>query len=105
MLDPQLKLKWVEALESGKYKQCKDRLHYEGKYCCLGVLAEVGKTPKEVLWGIHGVLGPNAIQVWITYYQERWNLDSDTAFKLAFMNDAGNSFNKIAAFIRASNQI
>jgi len=33
--------KWVEALRSGKYKQCQRRLRKEGGFCCLGVLDEI----------------------------------------------------------------
>lgn len=38
--------RWVEALESGKYKQGKDSLKIQNKdgsfsYCCLGVLCEL----------------------------------------------------------------
>jgi hypothetical protein len=37
-----LALKWIEALKSGGWKQCKDRLaNREGGFCCLGVAAEV----------------------------------------------------------------
>lgn len=32
---------WVEALRSGKYKQGKQALCKDGKYCCLGVRCEV----------------------------------------------------------------
>jgi len=28
---------WIKALRSGKYRQGKGRLDYEGKFCCLGV--------------------------------------------------------------------
>ncbi len=35
------KLKWVEALESGKYKQGSNSLFSNGKYCCLGVKAQI----------------------------------------------------------------
>jgi hypothetical protein len=32
--------KWVEALESGRYKQTRESLHKIG-YCCLGVWCEI----------------------------------------------------------------
>lgn len=32
---------WVDALRSGKYKQGKERLQYEDKYCCLGCLSDL----------------------------------------------------------------
>ena len=33
--------KWLTALESGKYKQCRGELFDDGSYCCLGVAAKV----------------------------------------------------------------
>jgi len=37
--------KWVEALESGKYRQCRDQLctivNKKLTYCCLGVLSKI----------------------------------------------------------------
>lgn len=36
-----LQMAWVEALESGKYKQGTLWLKADGKYCCLGVLCEL----------------------------------------------------------------
>lgn len=33
---------WVQALESGKYKQCRLNLkNKDGKFCCLGVLCDL----------------------------------------------------------------
>jgi len=32
---------WVEALNSGKYKQSKNHLKTDDGYCCLGVLCDV----------------------------------------------------------------
>lgn len=31
------KKKWIEALRSGEYKQGKQMLYRNGRYCCLGV--------------------------------------------------------------------
>jgi len=45
--DKKIADKWIEALRSWKYRQCKKRLYTpksengEGGYCCLGVLAKV----------------------------------------------------------------
>ena len=46
MLDPiytfdARRLKLLEALRSGEYKQCRDRLYADGGYCCLGVACDV----------------------------------------------------------------
>lgn len=35
--------KWVQALRSGEYKQGKDALRDNDKFCCLGVACEVYK--------------------------------------------------------------
>lgn len=41
MIDANLKEKWLEALESGKYPKGKHHLNRKGHFCCLGVLCEV----------------------------------------------------------------
>jgi hypothetical protein len=33
--------KWAEALRSGKYEQCRNKMTHGGRYCCLGVAHEV----------------------------------------------------------------
>ncbi len=35
--------KWIKALRSGKYKQCKSVLRNGDSYCCLGVLCDISK--------------------------------------------------------------
>lgn len=37
----ELKAKWVEALRSGKYQQCRGGLHDGTGFCCLGVIADL----------------------------------------------------------------
>ena len=36
-LDPAFKAKWIAALLSGQYKQCRGQLKSAGRHCCLGV--------------------------------------------------------------------
>jgi hypothetical protein len=47
-MDPEVKVKWLEALRSGKYKQCTGLLKDQNpenekdiSFCCLGVLADL----------------------------------------------------------------
>jgi len=40
-MTPENKATWLEALRSGKYEQCTNVLHAEGRFCCLGVAIEV----------------------------------------------------------------
>jgi hypothetical protein len=49
-MDKQLKAKWVEALRSGKYDQCRNELtDGMGGFCCIGVAYEVsGKSAHEL---------------------------------------------------------
>lgn len=100
-MDAEVKAKWLKALRSGEYAQCKSRLYFDGNYCCIGVLAAVqgvdfktderfeeeddictGTLPIELMAG----LGP---------------LDSN---ELADMNDGGGlrkakTFSEIADYI------
>jgi hypothetical protein len=39
----ELKVKWLEALRSGKYEQARGELRGGDKFCCLGVLCDVVK--------------------------------------------------------------
>ena len=47
--------KWLKALRSGKYKQGKDTLENEGKFCCLGVLQKVADGKTELGWALPSI--------------------------------------------------
>jgi hypothetical protein len=40
-MNPQIKLRWVDALRSGEYVQGRAGLRNDSGYCCLGVLCEL----------------------------------------------------------------
>lgn len=45
-MDKAIAMNWINALRSGKYKQCRERLRHKDEYgelsyCCLGVLCEL----------------------------------------------------------------
>jgi hypothetical protein len=89
MMSPELKAKWVEALRSGKFKQCRGGLVEGGfsapdAYCCLGVL-----------WAIEGK--PDSLTI-------LWNTTvGDSKQTLINMNDKeGKSFVEIADWIDAN---
>lgn len=48
-MDADVKTKWIEALRSGKYQQCRLSLHdtLNDQYCCLGVLCDITNIPHE----------------------------------------------------------
>jgi hypothetical protein len=90
-MDAQLKAKWVEALRSGEYEQCRDELTDGFGFCCIGVGYQVlGEDCEEILEESDptemaaGALG----------------LSGDVERKLVRMNDdEKRSFAKIADYI------
>ena len=109
-MDPALKAKWVEALRSGEYQQCRTNLRHGDSYCCLGVLAEVSDlgsfvedNHKPGIFSFaypgedrtHGVL-PDAARlvIGLSYFHHE---------KCWKMNDSeGRSFAEIADYIEAN---
>src|SRR5688572_14460395 len=99
---------WIEALESGKYKQGKYHLHWKGEWCPLGVLADLarkaGVIPAKMrLHGTGGVLigklEPVAEWAGLNTPQGRFRHGKDT-HSLTALNDIGISFPKIAMHIK-----
>ena len=84
--------KWFEGLRSGEYPQGRYSLEQEGAYCCLGVLHVVGgcELPKErqtsqVPESLRKQVGPGFTEL--------------ECERLATMNDRGDTFREIAAYI------
>ena len=69
--------KWVKALRSGKYKQCREKLcSVDGKtgeesYCCLGVLTDLYLKERKRQKKGHGIEG------FFTYTKEDFDYDGD----------------------------
>lgn len=82
---------WLYNLRSGLFKQRKDRLCFEGRYCCLGVLQWQESVPEDDT--LHGHLDYD-------YWNSLRTGMSQTM--LASMNDEGRSFNEIADCIEAN---
>lgn len=93
-----IKAKWVKALRSGRYRQAMGFLELRGSYCCLGVLCRVMKAEKDAYgsfyWGEdegYAVL-PEALR-------KEVKIPPRTQGRLASMNDGGERFKDIAAYI------
>lgn len=57
-MNPKIKEMWIEALESGEYKQGHGQLEKDGQFCCLGVLCDLAiKDGVEVERKIDTVTG------------------------------------------------
>ena len=106
-MDPEFKERWIDALESGEYEQGKGKLCRDGKFCCLGVAADVAEIPFET-----EAMGPNALPTRVYVFgpggrhlsgiPTNWKGISPAAQKRLWrMNDSrGKTFAEIAQWIR-----
>ena len=94
--------RWIEALRSGVYAQTVGVLSHRGKYCCLGVLAEVEDATRDtddagfmVVGTDDGAISNDSLldQEW---FEETTDLSKRTMLDLSFINDNGGTFNDIA---------
>lgn len=89
-------VKWVEALESGKYAQCTDQLYDGIGFCCLGVYADIHGIPFENYGMDDDVPSGNGS----TYSAIKGEIKHDVFDMGVDMNDRGESFTDIADMIR-----
>ena len=97
LTDDQLE-QWAQALESRKYKQGTEHLCHDGRYCCLGVLAELrGDLVDGSFVKVRGGHSdPSILEIaGQTYFLPRPVQDI-----LVAKNDSGDTFPEIAAYIR-----
>ena len=99
-----LKAKWIEALRSGEYEQCKDKLYSGNGYCCLGVLCVVSGAKFEQQDGEfvpyleqENIRNPDGNEFLCSDFAMKVGLSRQT--QLADMNDNGASFSEIADYI------
>jgi hypothetical protein len=92
-IDTEVGIKWVEALRSGKYKQGKHQLVFDGSYCCLGVLCEISGLE----WPGNSALLPQNVQDWagLDSYNGKYVSFGIQRF-LSRDNDSGSTFEEIA---------
>ena len=108
-MKPELKKIWVKALRSGEYKQTKSKLCKDGGFCCLGVAYDVLSDGdwsqdgnRKTMWGIKDEsLDSNQIDYNMPSPKtlREWGLSRRNAGILAELNDAGCTFEEIAARI------
>lgn len=100
--------KWCEALKSGAYVQATGALLDRGAYCCLGVACELfrlstgtGEWIREEFLGECAEL-PLEVQEWLQLDDDlgHFYCDEDRT-SLADLNDAGKTFDDIAAIIES----
>lgn len=98
----ELKTKWIEALESGEYKQGQHVLCNDGAYCCLGVLQHIvdgdverSVTDESLTMPTEKWYASNGIEL-KELESPRWKWEDTT---LSALNDDGMNFEDIANFI------
>jgi hypothetical protein len=102
-MDAQLKVKWVEALRSGKFKQGKDCLKSDFGHCCLGVLCEISgdveweSRPSSMYKAIIG--NSTSISFLPFALARRAAISAEMTDRLVRMNDNGAPFPEIADYI------
>ena len=95
-----IKVKWIEALRSRKYRQGKGCLLWSGGYCCLGVLCHV-VDPKMKFWEPSSGKLPRKIATMCSCKCDPSVVVASSGVRttLSLLNDEGTSFKKIANLI------
>ena len=104
--------KWIDALRSGDYKQCRDQLRINDTFCVVGVLCDLHlkETKNEWLQSIGGEYAynneafieeaPPEVESWIgDEFMERLNSQE---IDIMCCNDSGMSFEDLADLIEAN---
>lgn len=103
-LPKEFRNKWLEALESGNYRQTHSSLIVQGRknsYCCLGVACRLVKIPISKMSHIGMPAGlEDRIQEKLPKAIVNRRRNTQFARKLANLNDAGKTFSEIAKVIR-----
>lgn len=97
--------KFVEALESGLYKQCKSVLKKDDSYCCLGVATQLAVDAgiEMVKWHIEELnIMPESVMDYYAFQTCDGCCISDEGMpSLWWLNDGRNyNFKEIALYIR-----
>lgn len=106
---------WIDALQSGEYKQGTEYLCADGQYCCLGVLCDLyaqnaadnlrivekfkGDSEFRITYYNHdSEVLPDVVQEWAGMSSNAGKYMDDTLFEssLASDNDQGDSFDELA---------
>jgi hypothetical protein len=122
--------RWLEALESGKYKKGKWVLHAvkpnrPDTFCCLGVACKISnlvvpicreeRVEQNIVYGHSNILAPNNVrdELGLSTNDGAFNQTPETRkvfnypeneglSSLALLNDSGATFEQIAQIIRLS---
>lgn len=92
--------RWVAALRSGQYNQCKKRLTNAGRYCCLGVACAISPLDRKT-W-VHECTLPWEVMDWLGIRDSQGEFGEAFGEALTILNDdKGLSFEEIADIIES----
>ncbi len=108
-MNKEIKVKWLEALRSGKYKQGKQRLRSKvtDRFCCLGVLCDISGIGEWVVNRVGNyeysnplVKDDSAASILPAFVIDSSGISQEHRCNLMTMNDEGNkTFHEIANYI------
>lgn len=115
-MKPEIKQKWIAALESDEYKQTQRYLKTEEGFCCLGVLTDLYLQEIGDLWTPEtddgkqvytydecGFQLPNDVVEWAGLaYDDPTVTINGVATELSALNDDGVDFKEISKLIKSS---
>lgn len=101
-MNREIKREWIEALESGRYKQGIGYLEDDGKFCCLGVLCKTLRisTRDNRRIGSDGINSDATLEYLSDAVLDRVGLTHEQQEDLSVLNDNGDDFRDIAEYIR-----
>lgn len=100
-MKPEIKAQWLAALRSGDYQQGRSLLHYEDRFCCLGVLCDLYAKDTGNTWESNGsVCNMHRSDQLLPLQVQEWaGLKHSDPMGLAGRNDDGATFEELAAII------
>jgi len=120
-MNAQVKTQWVDALNSGEYKQTTNQLFDGNKFCCLGVLCDLYSKEHDEEWEYRhsdfenhdrwyfsdqGEVLPDVVMDWAGLNKENPVLkliepeSKETVFAdIAGLNDSGYNFKELSNYI------
>jgi hypothetical protein len=113
-MNPEIKEKWIEALQSGEYKQGQNSLKTDDGFCCLGVLCDIYAKEMNVPWEANCAKSyyymkgeaeflPHLVQLWAGLSCSPEVVDENNMpVRLVHLNDSGVDFRTIAGYIKKS---
>lgn len=101
------RLRWLEALESGKYPQASHKLRTPLGFCCLGVACDISglgewvdPQPEAVAYEFHATLGGVGISLMPIAVERALGMNNEQLSMAMSMNDGGARFADIASRFR-----